>query len=192
MNYGELSMNRIPSPTLPERERASDRAAAESEQLRGERTPREEERYGTRALRPDDGRERMRAGNANVNPFQMDDILARYPDTDFNWKRYEVSGKPDFAEQRMYQDQGWRNVLHEQFPGRFAPEGTSGPVIVKDMILMERPMRLTLQARREEMEAANRAMTVHRQQMSHAPEGQAPRMAPSIRTSREAIQIPDD
>lgn len=172
-------MNRIPSPP-------------QGEQLRDERTLREEDRYGTRALRPDDGRERLRTGNANVNPFEMDDIIARYPESDFNFKRYEVYGKPDYAEQRAYYDQGWRPVLHEMFPGRWAPEGTTGPVIVKDMILMERPMRLTLQARREEMEAANRAMTIHRQRMGESPDGQAPRMAPSIRTSREAIQIPDD
>jgi len=183
-------MNRIPSPSTP-RETPREAAGLGDDQLRDERPLREEERY-TRSLRPDDGRERLRSGNANVNPFQMDDILARYPDTDFNWKRYEVAGKPDYAEQRAYYDQGWRNVLHEQFPNRFAPEGTTGPVIVKDMILMERPMRLTLQARREEMDAANRAMMVHRQQMAVAPDGQAPRMAPSIRTTREAIQIPDD
>src|SRR5262245_44172773 len=157
------------------------------------------------ALRPiDDGRERLRRGTANVDPFDITDIMNVYAptrgdpqkgninnETDFNWKRYETYGRQDYAEQRMYHDQGWRAVGHAMFPGRFAPEGTTGPVIVKDMILMERPMRLTVQARMEELAAANRAMEIHRKQMAETPEGQAPRMAPIIRTSREAIEIPD-
>ena len=39
--------------------------------------------------------------------------------------------------------------------------------------------------------AANRAMQVHRQKMAEAPEGQAPRTTPVIRSSRETIEIPD-
>jgi hypothetical protein len=38
---------------------------------------------------------------------------------------------------------------------------------------------------------ANRAMQVHRLKMAEAPEGQAPRTQPVIRTSREAIEIPE-
>jgi hypothetical protein len=167
--------------------------------------PRVEQRVEQRnELRLDDDRERMRTGNSNVDPFDITDIYAKYAPTkgdpkkgninneiDFNWKRYETYGKRDYAEQRSYYDQGWRPVMHEMFPDRFAPAGTEGPVIVKDMILMERPMRLTVQARNEEMNLATRAMTVHRQKMAEAPEGQAPRMDPIVRTTRETIEIPD-
>lgn len=187
-------MNRIPSPTMRESPRDADD------------TPRDEPRPEVRsALRlRDDGRERMRTGNANVDPFDISDIYAIYAPTkgdpkkgnianeiDFNWKRFETYGKRDYAEQRSYHDQGWKPVLHSDFPDRFAPAGTEGPVIVKDMILMERPMRLTVQARNEEMALATRAMTVHRQKMAEAPEGQAPRMDPIVRTTRETIEIPD-
>jgi hypothetical protein len=34
-------------------------------------------------------------------------------------------------------------------------------------------------------------MRVHEMKMAEAPEGQAPRMAPVIRTTREAIEIPE-
>jgi hypothetical protein len=147
----------------------------------------------------------MRSGNANVDPFDIADIYVKYAPTrglgtqeqisreiDFNWKRFETYGKPDYAEQRGYYDQGWRPVMHEMFPARFAPAGTTGQVIVKDMILMERPMILTVQARNEEIAAATRAMQVHRQRMAEAPEGQAPRMQPVLRSSREAIEIPNE
>ena len=155
----------------------------------------------------DDGRERARSGMAVHDPYNIDDIRAIYCPTngdptkgnikneiDFNWKRYEVAGKPDYAEQRAYQDQGWRAAEHTDFPGRFSPPGTTGPVIVKDMILMHRPMRLTVEARNEEIREATRAMQVHRQTMARTPDGQAPRVVLADRSSREdiAIQIPDE
>jgi hypothetical protein len=154
-------------------------------------------------LRIDPNRERLRSGNANIDPFDISDIMAKYAPTrgdpmkgnidheiDFNWKRFETYGKPDYAEMRAYQDQGWRPVQHHHFPGRFAPPGTQGSVIVKDMILMERPMRLTVQARSEEIREATRAMQVHRQKVADTPEGSAPRIVYTDRTTREAIDIP--
>jgi hypothetical protein len=149
-------------------------------------------------------RERLRTGSANIDPFNIDDIKQQYAPTngdprrgnidneiDFNWKRYECLGKADYAEQRDYYLQGWRVILHSHFPGRFAPEGTEGPVIVKDMILMERPMRLTVSARQDEMEQATRLMRVNREKLGITPEGQAPRVVLSDRSSREAIEIPE-
>lgn len=170
-------------------------------------SPRDNDPLTVSEIRPvDDGRERQRTGNANVDPFEISDIMARFcpgknrpgwlstdgqGQTDFEWKRYEVYGRADYAEKRSYEDQGWREVPHGMFPGRFSPVGTPGAVVVKDMILMERPLRLTIAARRDEIGMANRAMDVHRRKMGEAPEGQAPRMEPSVRTSRETIQIPD-
>jgi hypothetical protein len=149
-------------------------------------------------------RERLRSGNANIDPFNIDDIKLQYAPTngdprrgnidseiDFNWKRYECLGRADYSEQREYYLQGWRPILHSHFPGRFGPEGTEGPVIVKDMILMERPMRLTVKARNDEMEQATRAMRVNRENLGATPEGQAPRMVISDRSTREAIEIPE-
>jgi hypothetical protein len=184
-------MNRIPSPTMQE-PRETQREETMRPEMRG-------------AIRPtDDGRQRMRTGDAVINPYDIDDIRRVYcptngtgtpeqiaGETDFQWNTYETYGKRDYSLQRAYYDQGWRNVPHTMFPDRFAPVGTEGPVIVNDMILMERPMRLTVQARQEDYVRATRAMQVHRLKMAEAPEGQAPRTTPVIRTSREAIEIPD-
>jgi hypothetical protein len=155
-------------------------------------------------LQVDPDRVRRHSGLAAIDPFDIADIMARYAPTrgmgtpeqvakeiDFNWKRYETYGKPDYAEQRTYQEQGWRVVQHHHFPGRFAEVGAQGPVIVKDMVLMERPMRLTAQARNEEIQAATRAMTVHRRKVAETPEGSAPRVVYADRTTREAIEIPE-
>jgi hypothetical protein len=155
-------------------------------------------------LRLDPDRQRLHSGNANFDPFDISDIFAKYAPTrgdpargnidreiDFNWKRYETYGKPDYSEQRAYHAQGWRTVMHYHFPGRFAPHGTTGPVIVKDMILMERPMSLTVKARNEEIAEATRAMQVHRRKITATPEGSAPRIVYADRTTREAIEIPE-
>jgi hypothetical protein len=185
-------MERIPSPN------------GQRESLRED--PREKIRAEMRGdIRPvDDGRQRMRKGDAAINPYDIDDIRRMYcptngtgtkeqiaRETDFQWNNYETYGKQDFSRLRAHYDQGWRNVPHSMFPDRFAPVGTEGPVIVNDMILMERPMRLTVEARQEDYARATRAMQVHRQRMAEAPDGQAPRTTPVIRTSREAIEIPE-
>jgi hypothetical protein len=159
---------------------------------------------GAVRLTVDPTRERLREGNANIDPFDIADIMAQYAPTnggdparidleiDFNWKRFETYGKRDFAEMREYHNQGWREVHHNNFPGRFGPDGAEGPVLVKDMILMERPMRLTVKARSEEIKAATRAMRVNQTTLAATPEGSAPRVVFADRTTREAIEIPGD
>ena len=169
-------------------------------------TPRDPVRIEQRdALRiVDDGRTRQLSGDATINPFDISDIMAAYAPTNgdpakgnidkeisFEFKRYEVHGQHDYSEWLSNTNQGWRPVQHEHFPGRFAPVGTSGMVRVKDMVLMERPMRLTVQAREEENAKANRAMQVHRKTLAATPEGQAPRVVLADRSSREAIEIPE-
>jgi len=150
----------------------------------------------------DDGRSRQMTGDAAINPFDITDIYSIYAPTggdpknahneiDFNWKRWEVHGEQNFSEWLTNQRQGWRAVQHSDFPGRFAPPGTEGPVRVKDMILMERPMRLTVQARQEEYDKASRTLQMHRQVMKTTPEGQAPRLVLADRSAREAIEIPE-
>lgn len=188
-------MDRIPSPfrEAPQQQRLDPIAneAALRESVREE-------------LRVDPTRVRLHEGVANIDPFDISDIYAKYAPTkgdprrgnvqneiDFNWKRYETYGKPDYSEQRSYHAQGWRPVMHHHFPERFAPLGTQGPVIVKDMILMERPMVLTVKARNEEIVEATRAMQVHRQKVAETPEGSMPRHVYANRTTREPIEIPE-
>jgi hypothetical protein len=59
------------------------------------------------------------------------------------------------------------------------------------MILMERPMTLTLKARNEEIAQATQAMRINREKVRDTPDGSAPRIVYADRTSREAIEIPE-
>jgi hypothetical protein len=162
------------------------------------------QRGSPRLLQVDPSRQRMREGAATIDPYDIADIMRMYAPTngdpaknnidneiDFNWKRWETYGRRDYAELRDYHLQGWREVMHHHFPGRFAPEGTEGPVVVKDMLLMERPMRLTVKARNEGILAATRAMKVNQSNLGTTPEGSAPRVVYADRTSREPIPIPE-
>jgi len=170
---------------------------------------REEQRAETRASVPlglqDDGRRRQRVGNDAINPYNIDDIKRAYapsngkgsPDQilreiDFEWKAYDTYGKLNYTTLQAHEVQGWRPCQHSDFrPGRFAPPGTEGAVHVNDMILMHRPMRLTVEARQEDYVNATRSMEVNRKKMAVAPEGQAPRTEPDLQTERFTIEIPD-
>lgn len=144
--------------------------------------------------RPEEGeRVRSRKGNQAVDPFYVPpELQARYPDLSFNWKNHEVYGKIDQADRRMIQDQGWRACPHSMFPGYFAPEGSPGPIIIQDMVLMERPMHLTVEARNEEIGRAYQNEAAHRQRASQAPAGQAPRMPMSMRSQTVSLEIPEE
>jgi len=189
------------TPGLSPHQRHHDEGFRDSPRPTNEMRP--EQRETTRLVL-DRTRERLREGGANIDPFNIDDIKNQYAPTngdprkgnvdneiDFNWKRYECLGKADYSEQRDYYLQGWRPILHSMFPGRFGPESVEGPVIVKDMILMERPMRLTVKARQDEIDAATRMMRVNRETVGVTPEGSAPRVVYTNRTTREAIEVPE-
>lgn len=152
----------------------------------------------------DDGRERGLSGAMAINPYDITDIKKMLAPTDgkgtieqvarevdIEWKAHETYGKPNYHQYQMHIKQGWRPVHYSDFPERFAPAGAEGAVRLNDMILMHRPMRLTVKARKEEYDKAVAAMQVHRKQMAETPEGQAPRVVLADRSTREAIEIPE-
>lgn len=150
-------------------------------------------------MRPDveDERVRLRSGDSAIDPFNIPmDVVKSFMDDyglSLEWKRYEVFGQQNYAYMRSLEQQGWRPLPgnHPLIDGMFGPKGDSGPVIVEGNILMERPMRLTREAREEERRKAGHQISLGHQKMRESPEGQAPRMAPQIKTSREAMTIPD-
>jgi hypothetical protein len=93
-------------------------------------------------------RTRQRKATVNENPFDlpMDEIPEG---SNYEWKRWSISGQHDpfyIASQRQ---QGWEPVNPKMHP-TWVPPGYNEPHIIKDgMILMERPMELTIEARKE-------------------------------------------
>lgn len=77
---------------------------------------------------------------------------------DYQWNPVEVLGKPLSAIEAnialaMHQN-GWRDVPADRHPGRFMPLGHKGAIIRDSLVLQERPMALTLEARAEELTKA--------------------------------------
>ena len=160
---------------------------------------REEKPADSEPLRPDVSveRTRLRSGDSAINPLDIPtDIVLKF-EKDYGlsieWKRYEVFGQQNFAYMRTQQQQCWRPLPsnHPLIDGMFGPNGNADHVVVEGMILMERPMKLTLEARAEEQRKADRAVRLGHQKMSQTPEGTAPRTAPQVSVTREAIAVPD-
>jgi len=64
-------------------------------------------------------------------------------------------------------ENGWRNVPAGRHKGMFMPEGTAddAPIVRDGLVLQERPIELTLEARAEEHAKAGGLMTDSQQQL---------------------------
>lgn len=149
-------------------------------------------------LRADQGdRVRQLKGPHSINPFDIsDNLLARYPDLSFQWNAYEIAGRPDQRQKQFEEMQGWRACPHSMFPGYFAPVGEPGYIIVKDMILMERPADLTKEARQEEIARAMQNQMVNQRRAAQPSDGStAPRFNPNgefVRSKTVPLEVPGD
>ena len=109
----------------------------------------------------------------------------------FEWKRNEVVGQPDYHYERSLGEQGWKPVDHSMLTGLFAAPGTTGPVKIDGMMLMERPLHLTQEAQREDYDRARSALQAGERSMAQAPAGTLERTAPVVRSSIEPMAVPD-
>jgi hypothetical protein len=76
------------------------------------------------------------------------------PGWSYEWKRHSVWNKEDPAYMNGLGSVGWTPVMAESHPGVFLPLEAKGHIIREGMILMERPMSLTLEAQAEEYRTA--------------------------------------
>lgn len=101
-----------------------------------------------------DGKEVSRKRRSNTNPFHIDARII--PDGwDYQWVTHSVYNMPDTGHQVMMAENGWTPVPAERHAGMFMPADYKGPIIRDGLMLMERPIELTLEARAEDKEKAN-------------------------------------
>jgi hypothetical protein len=144
-------------------------------------------------MRAEEG-ERVRTlrGLQAIDPYFIPvELLGRYPDLSFEWKEHEIYGRPDELQRTSYEQQGWRAVPYRMFPELGLP-GARGPIIRRDMVLMERPKHLTEQARAEEIALARQSERAYRERAQVTPDGQAPRMPTRMTQRVEPLEIPPD
>jgi hypothetical protein len=90
----------------------------------------------------------------------------------YEWKVLEVLGKVDHSYQISLSRRGWEPVPADRHPDMMPLGYVGGTITRKGMILMERPMELTVEARRIAQQAANEQIRVKEDQLNAAPPGQ--------------------
>lgn len=104
-----------------------------------------------------DGERLSRRHDDSMNPFDLPEEFVeqtRAEGYDLEWKTEMVQGQDKITYQAKLQANGWRPVPARRLPGMYAREDDEGPVRYDGMILMERPMSLTIEAREDEAHKA--------------------------------------
>jgi hypothetical protein len=115
----------------------------------------------------------------------------------YEWKRKSVLGQEDAAHQIALARKGWEPVPASRHPS-FMPEGGHHATIErKGMILMERPVEITSEARAAELRRARLQVRHKEEQLNAAPQGQFERnnkdsSLVKIGKSYEAVPVPKD
>lgn len=115
----------------------------------------------------------------------------------YEWKRKSVLGQEDAAHQVALARMGWEPVPASRHPS-FMPEGGRYATIErKGMVLMERPIEITQEARAAEQRRARLQVRQKEEQLNAAPAGQFDRSNKDsslvkVKKTYEAVPIPKD
>jgi hypothetical protein len=134
-------------------------------------------------------RTRRRKASVNENPFDIP--RDQIPEgLDYEWKRYSNVGQEDPFYIAQMREQGWEPVNPKRHP-TWVPPGYNEPCIIKGgQILMERPMELTQEARRELRAMSKQQVKEAEQRLGMTPKGEATRELAEIapRISKEFMR----
>jgi hypothetical protein len=97
----------------------------------------------------------------------------------YEWKREQVYGQPDTDHQVNLRENHWTPVPASRHP-EMMPIGDTGPVRKDGMILMERPLYVTQEAREEDYQIAMDQVRAKESQMRNTPGGTFTRDHPSV------------
>ena len=116
-----------------------------------------------------DGNPVHRRRDSLSDPFAIPGDLQE-PGWDRQWVRVSVHGWEDVDNQVGMQENGWRPISANRpgWEGRFMPAGYKGAIQKSGLMLMERPMALTEEARAEEKRVVHGQTQVQRQQFGLA------------------------
>jgi hypothetical protein len=128
---------------------------------------------------------RTRTRHSMINrddPYYVN-IAAIPPDTDVNWKRVSNVGKDDPFYIASMREQGWEPVNPKEHPDwvPVPPDYDKNFIEKGGLILMERPMALTIEARNEGIQAANQQVIEAEQRLGMTPKGEMTREHKDVR-----------
>lgn len=137
-------------------------------------------------------RVRTRSRKATVNEDQFYIPLDQIPEgSNYEWKRWENVGLQDPFYIASMREQGWEPVNPKKHPN-WVPPGYNEPHIIKGgQILMERPMALTLEARKELRQLSKTQVREAEQRLGMTAKGEATRDLPEIapRLTKEVLRM---
>ena len=108
----------------------------------------------------------------------------------YEWKRYSNMGQEDPFYIANLREQGWEPVDPKKHPN-WLPPGYDKPQIIKGgLILMERPIELSLEAKREEKKHSKQQVREAEARLGMTPKGELTRNFPGIeaRVSKEYVR----
>lgn len=113
------------------------------------------------------------------NKFDIPDDV-KEPGWSYQWIRHSIYNSTDHSEVAQMKRAGWREVHPDALGGYFreqTPEGQNC-IIDEGLVLVERPMTMTIEAQQEQVENANRhyRAQIHKiyDETAHLPPGMAP------------------
>lgn len=177
MNLADAAALAAPAPAAesPRQRRVMKRSYHRSRKPRVEpREEREEVRETPREEVRTQGQRLQRTRKRTDDKFFIDQRIIP-AGMDYNWKRESVYGKPDTFHMNEMMENHWTPVPVSRHPG----------LIVKQdgMVLMERPLYLSEEARREDKMKAQEQVTGVRQSLTGTPDGTFTREHPSVRAN---------
>lgn len=124
-------------------------------------------------------RTRRRKATANENPYDIP--MEEVPEgLTYEWKRWSNVGEHDPFYIASQREQGWEAVPPKRHPN-WVPPGYNEPHIIKNgMILMDRPVELTNEFKREMRQMSKRQVRDAEQRLGAADPGTLDRVEPKI------------
>ena len=156
---------------------------------------REEDPRARAARRAAEVRNNIGSLDEGMDDFYIDQGIVP-PGWSYEWKRKTVMNQEDPAYQVQLQRTGWDPVPASRHPSYMPDGGRYSTIERKGMVLMERPLELTEEAKNVELRKARNQVRHKEAQLNSAPDGQFGRdhdqVKPRIGKSYEAIPVPKE
>jgi hypothetical protein len=116
----------------------------------------------------------------------------------YQWIAVTVDGMEQRNSMAQFEMNGWRPVPMSRYPGRYGPQKAKNgainhePIIIEGLMLVERPIELTIEAREEEIGAAKSLVKTRNEQFQPRLPDALARRGTGLRAKRTIEGMPPD
>lgn len=149
----------------------------------------EPNRTGVKVERDENWGSRERKVKGEVDYYGMLNMDEIPDDASYEWKSFSVAGKEDEDYSRRLRENGWSVVPHSRH--EYMPK-QGNAIVSNGLILMERPIELTQEARNEEMRLRNDRLQSSYDMLGKTAPGEMDRKSPNVSVKNQPMVIADD